>query len=77
MEKKIGRPKSFNSSADAALIAQLRNQGLKPREIREQTGFTKWQYQTAAAMLTFGTKQESSKSLMQSKVSPIPPGRPK
>jgi hypothetical protein len=62
MEKKIGRPKSFNSAADAALIASLRNQGLKPREIREQTGFTKCQYQTAAAMLTFGTMQETSKS---------------
>ncbi len=60
---RTGRPKQFDSAADAAVIAGHLAAGEKQSKIRQITGFTAHQYRVAAQLLESGSMQETLKSL--------------
>lgn len=52
MEKKIGRPKTFNSELDATILAAHLSNGLRRRHVIAATGWSDWQYQAAKDYLS-------------------------
>jgi len=61
MEKKTGRPKTYNSESDAQIVAQCKANGLTRKQIQDLTKFTDWQYQSAVKILS--ASGASSKSI--------------
>ncbi|TAW65446.1 hypothetical protein ELI15_14220 [Rhizobium ruizarguesonis] len=75
MEKKNGRPKTFNSELDATTLATHLANGLRRRHIIAETGWSDWQYQTAKEYLSKNPAVEAV--AVETKTEPAKAEKPK